>query len=175
MTSRPSSSSSEKPELEGCFEVVRTLLEQTGTTWALAGALAALEYRATKRLTTDLDILVSWNPDLVQALLAAGFDVRVFEDESEPHLMRTKQVGCAVDFIVATTDYQHLAIERARHHVLTVEDVLIHKLIAWRARDRDDVRSILSTGLPFDRHYVDHWATEWAVEDRWREALSWRA
>jgi hypothetical protein len=59
--------------------------------------------------------------------------------------------------------------------VLTVEDVLVHKLIAWRARDRDDVRSILWTGLVFDRDYVDHWATEWMVEDRWREALSWRA
>jgi hypothetical protein len=175
MTSRPSSSSSEGPELEGCFEAVRALLEQTRTPWALAGALAALEYRATKRMTTDLDILVSWNPDLVQALLAEGFDVRVFDDEGEPHLMRTNRGGCAVDFIVATTDYQHLAIERAEHNRLTVEDVLVHKLIAWRPRDRDDVRSILSTGLAFDRDYVDHWATEWAVEDRWREAMSWRA
>jgi hypothetical protein len=28
---------------------------------------------------------------------------------------------------------------------------LIHKLIAWRPRDQDDVRSILSTGIAFDR------------------------
>jgi hypothetical protein len=175
MRSRPSSSSSGRPELEGCFEVVSRLLEQTGTSWALVGAFAALQYRATTRLTTDLDFLISWNPDVVPELIGAGFDVRVLEDEGEPHLLRTKRVGCAVDVIVATTDYQHLAIERARDHVLTVEDVLVHKLIAWRPRDQDDVRSILSTGLAFDRDYVDHWATEWAVEDRWREALSWRA
>jgi hypothetical protein len=30
-------------------------------------------------------------------------------------------------------------------------------------------------GAAFDRDYVDHGATEWAVEDRWRGALSWRA
>jgi hypothetical protein len=175
MRSRPSSSSSEKPELEGCFEAVSQLLEKIRTSWALAGALAALEYRATKRFTTDLDFLVTWNPDLVQALLAAGFDVRVFEDEGEPHLLRTTRKDCAVDIIVATTDYQRVAIERARDHVLTMEDVLVHKLIAWRPRDQDDVRSILSTGLGFDREYVDHWAAEWAVADRWHEALSRRS
>jgi hypothetical protein len=111
MRSRPSSSSSGRPEREGCFDTVSRLLEQTGTSWAVAGALAALEYRETG----------------------------------------------------------------ARGHVLTVEDVLVHKLIAWRPRDRDDVRSILSTGLDFNREYVDHRAAEWAVEDRWHEALSWRA
>jgi hypothetical protein len=127
------------------------------------------------RATTDLDFLIAWNPALVHALTAAGFDVRVFEDDGEPHLMRTTRADCAVDFIVATTDYQHLAIERAQDDVLTVEDVIVHKLIAWRPRDRDDVRSILSTGLEFDRGYVDHWAAEWAVDDRWREALSRRS
>lgn len=142
---------------------------------ALVGAAAAMRYRASDRVTTDLDFLVEWNGDFVQALVEQGFSVRAAEDEGEVHLVRTRRTGCAVDFIVARTDYQHLAIERAQNQVLSVEDVLVHKLIAWRARDRDDVRSILSTGLDFDRDYVDHWATEWAVEDRWREALSWRA
>jgi hypothetical protein len=141
----------------------------------VAGALAALEYRATKRTTTDLDILVAWHPELVQELVAAGFDVRVFEDDGEPHLLRTSSAICTVDFIVAGTEYQHLAIERARNHVLTVEDVLIHKLISWRPRDRDDVRSILSTGLAFDGEFVSHWAREWDVAARWREAQSWSA
>ena len=81
----------------------------------------------------------------MQELIAAGFDVRVFEDEGEPHLLRTRRADCTVDFIVAGTEYQHVAIERARGHVLTVE-----------------------------HEYVDHSAREWAVEDRWREALRWR-
>jgi hypothetical protein len=142
---------------------------------ALAGAAAAMRYRASDRVTMDLDFLVEWSDDFVQALVEQGFSVRTAQDEGEVHLVRTRRTGCAVDFIVARTDYQHLAIERARNHVLTVEDVLVHKLIAWRPRDQDDVRSILSTGLGFDRDYVDRWAEEWAVEDRWREALSRRA
>jgi hypothetical protein len=175
MRSRPSSSSSGEPASEECFGSVRRVLDQLGASWAVAGALAALEYRATKRTTTDLDILVAWHPELVQELITAGFDVRIFEDDSEPHLLRTRSAICAVDFIIAGTPYQHLAIERAHDHVLTVEDVLVHKLIAWRPRDRDDVRSILSTGLAFDREYVSHWAGEWDVDDRWRESLGWSA
>jgi len=48
-------------------------------------------------------------------------------------------------------------------------DVLVHKLIAWRPRDRDDIRSILSTGLPIDDAYVGHWAREWGVGERWQD------
>jgi hypothetical protein len=134
-----------------------------------------MRYRASDRVTTDLDFLVEWNDDFVQALVKQGFSVRTAEDQGEVHLVRTRRTGCVVDFIVARTDYQHLAIDRARNERLTAEDVLVHKLIAWRPRDQDDVRSILSTGLEFDCDDVDHWATEWAVDDRWHEALSQRS
>ena len=87
------------------------------------------------------------------------------------HVSALKADG-QVDLIVATTEYQERALERARDHVLTVEDVFIHKLIAWRPRDQDDIRSILSTGIAYDAEYVNHWAREWGVEDRWREALT---
>jgi hypothetical protein len=75
-----------------------------------------------------------------------------------------------VDFIIPTVAYQELAIDRARGHVLTVEDVLIQKLLAWRARDRDDVRSILAAGHELDTAYIEEWTTFWDVSDRWREA-----
>ncbi|MGH9014523.1 MAG: hypothetical protein ACRDZ1_11375 [Acidimicrobiia bacterium] len=132
-----------------------------------------MRYRATPRETADLDFLVEWHNDLVVALVAEGFDVRVAEDEGEVHLLRTRRSDAAVDFLVARIDYQHLAIERAVDHVLTVEDVLVHKVIAWRPRDREDILSILSAGHAFDRDYVDHWAREWGVEDRWVEAQGW--
>ena len=51
-----------------------------------------------------------------------------------------------------------------------VEDVLIHKLLAWRPRDRDDVRSILSVGHALDERYIERWADDWQVIDRWRAA-----
>ncbi len=173
MTFRPNWDSLSEPRLSGCFVRVREILEKLDVPWTVAGALAAGRYRGDARDTTDVDVLVDWHPLLVDELTADDFDLRVARDEDDqPHLIRA---GCdygTVDLIVAGTDYQRLAIERAVDHVLTVEDVLIHKLIAWRPRDRDDIASILSTGREFDRDYVEHWAEEWDVTDRWREATS---
>jgi hypothetical protein len=43
-------------------------------------------------------------------------------------------------------------------------------LIAWRERDRDDISSILRTGIALDESYVEHWAREWGVTERWDHA-----
>lgn len=173
MTS-PSSSSSNGPENEECSIAVRGLLERLGVPWTLIGAVAAMRYRAIPRDTTDVDFLVEPDEGIVPGLVDAGFDVTVLEDKGEPHLIRARRSDGQGDLIIAGTPYQHLAIDRAIDHVLTIEDVLVHKLIAWRSRDQDDVRSILSTGRAFDDAYVEHWAAEWGVEARWREAQVWR-
>ena len=72
---------------------------------------------------------------------------------------------------VAIVDYQSVALDRATDHVLTAEDVIVHKLIAWRPRDRNDIASILDTGIELDDEYIRHWASEWDVADRWEQAL----
>ena len=55
--------------------------------------------------------------------------------------------------------------------MLTVEDVIVHKLIAWRAKDRDDLASILAANPVRDDDYIDTWAATWEVDDRWVRAL----
>jgi hypothetical protein len=171
MSRSRSSSSSSGPENEACSLAVSSLLEELHVPWTLIGAVAASYYRSKPRPTTDVDYLVAWDERLVPRLVDAGFDVRLLEDQGEPHLIRARRNDGQIDLIIATTEYQQLAIDRARDHVLTVEDVLIHKLIAWRPRDQDDIGSILSTGISFDKAYVNHWAGEWGVEDRWHQAL----
>lgn len=174
MTTSPSSSSSNGPESGACSVAVRSLLDRLGVPWTLIGAVAATRYRAESRPTADVDFLIEPDERVVPGLVDLGFDVRVLEDQGEPHLIRTRRSDGLVDLVIAGTPYQSLAIERAVDHVLTVEDVLVHKLIAWRPRDRDDVRSILSTGRTFDEGYVERWAHEWGVEERWAEAQAWR-
>ncbi len=58
--------------------------------------------------------------------------------------------------------------------MLTVEDVIVHKLIAWRSKDRDDIASILSPPPSLDVDYIVRWANEWEVTDRWIDALGQR-
>ena len=46
----------------------------------------------------------------------------------------------------------------------------MHKLIAWRPQDQDDIASILRTGVDLDESYVDRWSAEFEVGDNWATA-----
>lgn len=164
------SGSTNAPFDSDSFGGLPRLLDEIGVRWCVAGALAAMRYRATSRITDDVDLVVEWDAGLLDRLQEAGWDLTVAADPGEaPHLVRARR-DVNVDLLVAQTEYQSLALDRATGHWLTVEDVLVHKLIAWRPRDRDDVAEILATGILFDERYVDRWSAEWGVSDRWHEA-----
>lgn len=169
-------SSTDEPYASAWSGTVPDLLDALGVEWVVAGAVAAMRYRATARFTTDVDYLIGWDDALPDALAAAGLAHRVISDAGEPPHLVMIRGGDPVDLIVAVTDYQRLAIERGLGaHVLTVEDVIIHKLIGWRPRDRDDIEVILSADVTVDQAYVEHWSQEWDVLDRWRSALARKA
>lgn len=151
---------------------VAKIAERIGGRWALAGALAAIQYRLAERPTTDADLYTDWDEALVPALEAAGYSVEAKTDPQvgHPHLLIVRRGEERVDIMLPTVPYQELALERAVNNILTVEDVIIHKLIAWRPRDRDDVASILRAGHDLDTAYIERWAEEWEALDRWREA-----
>lgn len=165
-----SSGSTKEPFGSDSFGGLPRLLDEVGVRWCVAGALAAMRYRATSRMTDDVDLVVEWDAALLDVLQEAGWDVTVAADPGEPpHLVRARR-EINVDLLVAQTEYQSRALDRAVDHWLTVEDVLVHKLIAGRPRDRDDIAEILATGITFDEGYVDRWSAAWEVTDRWREA-----
>jgi hypothetical protein len=147
---------------------IAELLDDLGVEWTLVGALAANRYRATPRFTTDVDVMAEFTPQIVGRLELAGYEVDVVADAGEPpHLIRCHRGAEAVDILLPVVEYQRHALGRAVGHVLTVEDVIIHKLIAWRLRDRDDIRSIREAGAPLDHEYLDRWIDEWDLADRW--------
>lgn len=146
-------------------------LTDLGAQPVLIGALAALEYRATPRLTTDVDFLVSSLRGVADAFRADGYDVReMAEPGSDPYLVFIRGHGISVDALLVETPYQAEAHRRAVNGLLTVEDVIVHKLIAWREKDQDDIASILAAGPPLDLEYIARWAEEWSVQPRWTEA-----
>jgi len=151
---------------------VAELLDELGVDWVIAGAAATYPYRTTGRFTTDLDLLCRWDPAIPERAAARGYAVQVHQDPGEPpHLVQLRRGPERVDLLVALTEYQHEAIERGRRdRILTVEDVLIHKLIAWRPRDREDVDSILASHPDLDLAYLEAWVDAWGVTDRWLDA-----
>lgn len=123
-------------------------------------------------MTTDADLLISTDEGVAEAFRSEGYEVLESADVGEPpHLLAIRGRGVKIDLLVARTPYQELALTRAIGGVLTVEDVIIHKLIAWRARDRDDIDSILASDEAFDEAYIRLHAADWEVEERWNEAL----
>ncbi len=134
--------------------------------WALHGGLAANAYRDEVRQTMDTDILVSAQHttirDLAHGLETDGWEVVTVVDD---YLARLKHSRFGnLDVAYSLTDYEHGAVERAQQRLahdgipmLTVEDVVIHKLVASRWKDDMDVVSILSTSPELDLTYINRW------------------
>jgi dsDNA-binding SOS-regulon protein len=150
------------------------ILDGLGVRWALMGALAADRYRHRPRLTTDVDVLVEPDAQLRSAFEAAGYEVQPAGDGEQPDMLLVRGRGDRIDVLLATVDYLRTALDRADRRVITVEDVIVQKLIAWRPRDRDDVASILEAGHALDDGYIATWATAFDVVDRWGQAQVWR-
>ena len=134
--------------------------------WALHGGLAANAYRDEVRQTMDTDVLVSAQhttiSDLAQGMAADGWEVVSVVDDYLARL-RHPRFG-NLDVAYSLTEYEHGAVARAQQRLandsiplLTVEDVIIHKVVASRWKDDMDVVSILSTSPELDVRYINRW------------------
>ena len=71
-------------------------------------------------------------------------------------------------FIFSLSPYERQAIERAKDVKMrrgsvkfaSLEDVIIHKLVAGRARDIEDVRSMILKNPAYDSAYIEKWLYE---------------
>ena len=158
------------------------LLDGLSIQWALTGGLAANRYRRSPRHTDDVDLLLADTgpgPDTLEsALTASGWSVRRAEPTGDLLRARHSEYG-PVDLLIAGTRYQQEALRRARGAmesvpdagavpVLTVEDVIVHKLIAGRYRDLADIEEILESKPSLQEEYIERWAEFWGVLDLWQ-------
>jgi len=167
--------------IDPTLEYFGRLLSRLQIEWCVAGAVAANAYRD-PRATTDLDLIVNIPaaqfPVVRQALERDGWQVaRLSPDSAYPDIVRLRHDRFfATDLLLTKIGYQAEALRRARSQrpdgprVLAVEDVIIHKLIAHRHRDRADVEEILKNDPTLDEPYINLWAAEWGIADRWEEA-----
>lgn len=167
------------------------VLEELSIRYAAIGGVARNAW-GTARATTDIDFdLVVDPPQLEQALSrfhAAGFladQVHGPADRSDAlpdsiFLRTGTPDGVRIDLLLAKTPFQVQAVERAVElavfgepcRVITAEDLVIYKLVAFRPRDRLDIEDVLDVQRrkrPIDIAHIDHWAAEWGVTDRWLE------
>jgi len=147
-------------------------LEQAGIPYMIIGGQAVLIY-GEPRLTRDVDITLGITPDELERLLRVveQLHLRVLVDDPHTFAQQTwvlptldEASGLRVDYIFSWTPYEQEALARARPVLIegypvrfaAPEDVVIHKILAGRPRDLEDVRTILRK-QPLDIALIRRW------------------
>jgi hypothetical protein len=81
------------------------------------------------------------------------------------------QTGFGVDVSFVDSPYLRQALSRAITvqtdgypvRFLSVEDIVIHKVIAQRDHDRSDAIELIDRYPDLDQHYVEHWLSQFEM------------
>ncbi len=144
-------------------------LDGRGIPYMVIGGQAVLLY-GEPRLTRDIDVTLGVDTDALQVVLEATKDARLeplvdpapFVAQSMVLPCRDPESQIRVDLVFSFTPYEQEAIARSRAHAIaganvrfaSPEDLVVHKMLAGRPRDLEDVRSILVRQPGLDRDLV---------------------
>jgi predicted nucleotidyltransferase len=151
-------------------------LDRLGLPYAVMGGQAVLLY-GEPRLTRDIDLTLGVSTDRLPELLTFVADAgwRVLPPHAREFVARHLVLPCEdeasgvrFDFIFGLTPFERQTIERSKVvsmagagvRFVTVEDLLIHKLVAGRDRDLQDARGLLGKHPEMDYAYLRHWLTQ---------------
>jgi len=152
-------------------------LDASGIAYMIIGGQAVLLY-GRPRLTRDIDITLGVDTDQFAQVAQVCKDVGIELLPEDPSDFATKtnvlpaeepQSKIRVDFIFSFTPYEAQAIERGNEVLLedctvrfaTCEDVIIHKMVAARPIDHEDVRHLLAKNRnTIDFDYLKQWLSE---------------
>ena len=148
-------------------------LDSEGIPYMVIGGQAVLLH-GEPRLTRDIDITLGVDATELNkvrdtitgiGLLPAVADVEAFVRATNVLPMSDPASGVRVDLIFSFTPYESQAIRRAVGVVLdkvtvrfaSAEDLIIHKLVAGRARDIEDVVGLIARHPSLDEAYLTRW------------------
>ena len=144
--------------------------------YMIIGGQAVLLY-GEPRLTRDIDVTLGASVDALPKIIGISkkldleplvADISNFVKQTMVLPTRDGATGIRVDFIFSFTPYERQAIKRAKRvsvkktvvKFASPEDVVIHKIFAGRARDLDDIRSILLKNPSINLSYIEKWLAE---------------
>jgi len=165
--------------VEKLIKRIAQRLDEDKIPYMVIGGQAVLIY-GRPRLTRDIDITLGVDTDkfaLVKGVCGKlGLRMQpknpeIFAGQTRVLPSEEPKSKIRVDFIFSFTPYELQAISRARKvsvsgypvKFASCEDVIIHKMVAGRAVDEEDVRSILAKNKDsLDRKYIRQWLSQFS-------------
>ena len=152
-------------------------LDQQKIPYMIIGGQAVLLY-GRPRLTRDIDITLGIDTDKYESIekMCNKLKLKILVEKPQDFARDTKVLPAEepdskvrVDFIFSFTPYEEQAIKNAKQVLIddypvrfaTCEDIIIHKMVAGRAIDEEDVKSILTKNKDIiDFKYTEKWLSE---------------
>jgi len=154
-------------------------LDRQKVPYMIIGGQAVLLY-GRPRLTRDIDITLGVDTDKLASIegVCEKLKLRILVEDAKDFAQDTKVLPTEephskvrVDFIFSFTPYEAQAIKNAKKVLMddypvkfaSCEDLIIHKMVAGRAIDEEDVASILAKNRDtIDFKYIEKWLSEFA-------------
>jgi len=147
--------------------------------YMVIGGQAVLLY-GEPRLTKDIDITLGVGTDRYESIRALShrLNLKFLTEDPEAFVIKTmvlplldEQTGIRIDLIFSFSSYEQQAIARSKSVTFDVtagvsvqfaslEDIIIHKMIAGRPRDIEDIKSIILKNPAYDKTYISRWLSE---------------
>ncbi|MBN1102386.1 MAG: nucleotidyl transferase AbiEii/AbiGii toxin family protein [Deltaproteobacteria bacterium] len=159
------------------LEKIALSLDEAKIPYMVIGGQAVLLH-GEPRLTRDIDITLGIAAERLDLLLpvvsACGLrplvDPHDFTAKTNVLPCRDRTTDIRVDFIFSFSPYESLAIEHAqsvpmgnaRVRFASPEDLIIHKMVAGRPRDMEDVKGVLLKNPDLDTAYIRRWLKQFS-------------
>lgn len=164
---------------EKLLEKICNKLNKSKIPYMIIGGQAVLFY-GEPRATKDIDVTLGINIDKIDRIKSVikelGFnylvnDIEAFAGKTMVVPVVDKKSGIRIDFILSFSLYEKQAMARTKMVKIgrtiikyaSLEDTIIHKIIAGRPRDIEDARAIILKNRKFDRKYIEKWLSEFEI------------
>jgi predicted nucleotidyltransferase len=168
--------------LEELIKNVAQALDSHSIPYMVIGGQAVLVY-GRPRLTRDIDITLGIDVDEFALIehVSTTLKLKILTPDAQNFAAKTRvlpteepESNFRVDFIFSFSNYERQALQRATQVMIkgypirfaSCEDLVIHKMVAGRAIDEEDVKSVLARNRDnLDLTYVRRWLSAFGETD----------
>jgi predicted nucleotidyltransferase len=163
-------------ELEKLLKKISLEFEKNKIDYTVIGGQAVLIY-GEPRLTKDIDIILGTDIDRFKDILKIVKKMKLkilpknpydFVKETMVLPLLDEKTGIRIDLIFSFSEYEKEALKRVNRvkisdfyvNYVSLEDLIIQKIISGRERDIEDIRVIMKKNKKIDEKYILKWLLE---------------